>query len=242
MSGKLTNAQTEELIDMLLLTPDMDIFLQRLVEVAGIELDHTATDAHCSVTVLRSRKPVTVASTDPETAAMDEVQYASRQGPCMEAVVKKQVVEVTDFRTETRWPKYIAAMSGSPMRSVLAVPIPIKTAGGAALNCYSPHVGPVPEQTRNNLVDFTAVAAQAVTLSVMLQTQADKSADLAAALESRTAIDLASGVMMAQTGCTQQEAVAILMRASSNRNEKMRDVALSILARFNGTVPTTHFE
>ncbi|MDQ0769321.1 AmiR/NasT family two-component response regulator [Pseudarthrobacter defluvii] len=66
--------------------------------------------------------------------------------------------------------------------------------------------------------------------------------DLAAALESRTAIDLAAGIIMAQTGCSQKEAINILMKASSNRNEKLRDVALSVLARFNGAVPTTHFD
>jgi AmiR/NasT family two-component response regulator len=47
---------------------------------------------------------------------------------------------------------------------------------------------------------------------------------------------------MAQTGCSQKEAVNILMKASSNRNEKLRDVALSVLARFNGATPTTHFD
>lgn len=45
---------------------------------------------------------------------------------------------------------------------------------------------------------------------------------------------------MAQTGCSQQEAVNILMKAFSNRNEKLRDVALSVLARFNGAAPTLH--
>jgi AmiR/NasT family two-component response regulator len=63
---------------------------------------------------------------------------------------------------------------------------------------------------------------------------------LAAAVECRTAIDLASGVSMAGTGCSQQEAVNILMKAFSNRNDKLRDVALSVLARFNGAAPTLH--
>jgi hypothetical protein len=47
---------------------------------------------------------------------------------------------------------------------------------------------------------------------------------------------------MAQTGCNQKQAVEILMKTSSNRNVKLRDVALSVLARFNGTTPTTHFD
>ncbi|MEQ7739130.1 ANTAR domain-containing protein, partial [Escherichia coli] len=92
------------------------------------------------------------------------------------------------------------------------------------------------------LLEFTAVAARAVTLSVKLQAQSEKSADLAAALESRTAIDLAAGVIMAQTGCNQEQAVDILVKASNNRNEKLRDVALSVLERFNGTTPATHFD
>lgn len=147
-----------------------------------------------------------------------------------------------DLRTESRWPKYTAAMAGSAMRSILAVPIPLQTTGGAALNCYSPYLGPVADQARKALLDFTDVAARAVTLSVKLQTQAEKTADLAAALESRTAIDLAAGVIMAQTGCDQKEAVRIMVKASNNRNEKLRDVAHSILARFSGTEPTTHFD
>jgi len=242
MDNELTDAQTDVLIDVLLDSPDMDVFLQRLVQISARELGQSQAEAHCSVTVVRNRRPVTVCSTDPMTAALDEVQYAFKRGPCMEAALKGQPVEVVDLRTESRWPRYVSAMADSPMRSVLAVPIPLRTAGGAALNTYSAHPGPVPEHVRTALVEFSTLAGRALTLSVKLQTQAEESADLAAALESRTAIDLAAGVIMAQTGCTQKEAVNILMKASSNRNEKLRDVALSVLARFNGAAPTTHFD
>jgi hypothetical protein len=242
VDSELTDARSGVLIDVLLDSPDMEVFLQRLVGISAQKLGQALPEVRCSVTVLRDRRPVTVCSSDPETAAMDEVQYASKRGPCMEAALTGQLVEVVDLWTETRWPTYVRAMAGSPMRSVLAVPIPLKLARGAALNSYSPGPGPVPDEVRRALLGFTAVAAQALSLSVKLQTQAEKSADLAAALESRTAIDLASGVIMAQTGCTQKEAVNILMKASSNRNEKLRDVALSVLARFNGAAPTTHFD
>lgn len=238
MKSELTGAQSDALIDMLLDTPDMAIFLQRLVDLSTTELHQ----AHCSLTVWRKRRPVTVCSTDAITAALDELQYEAGQGPCMEAVRRQQIVEVLDFRTETRWPRYVSAMADGPMRSLLAVPIALKSEGAAALNCYSPQTGPVSDSARAALLEFTAVAARAVTLSVKLQAQAEKSADLAAALESRTAIDLAAGVIMAQTGCNQEQAVDVLVKASKNRNEKLRDVALSILERFNGTEPSTHFD
>jgi hypothetical protein len=146
-----------------------------------------------------------------------------------------------DLHTEERWPRYVRAMAGKPVRSVLAVPIALKSAGGAALNFYSTLPGPIPEQAKRALVEFTTVAANAVSLSVRLQTQKEKSEDLVAALESRTAIDLAAGVIMAQTGCPQAQAMKILLDASSHRNEKLRDVALSILERFNGGA-VTHFQ
>jgi ANTAR domain len=242
MNGELTHAGRNVLIDALLDSASMTVFLKRLIEISRIELGPVLAEPHCSVTVWRKRRPVTVCSSDPETAAMDEVQYASQQGPCMEATLTGQLIEVEDLRTETRWPKYVTAMTQSPMRSVLAVPIPLQTPGAAALNCYSPYRGPTPEHLRKALLEFTTVTAQALTLSVKLQTQEEMSADLAAAMESRTAINLAAGVIMAQTGCDQKQAVNILMKASSNRNEKLRDVALGILTRFNGGAPTTHFD
>ncbi len=242
MDNELTRSGTDVLIDALLDSPDLGVFLQRLADISAAELSQGSVEAHCSVTAWRKRRPYTIASSSPEAAAMDEAQYSSNQGPCMQAVKTGQPVEVMDLSTETRWPRYAAAVAESPLRSVLAVPIELRTAGAAALNCYSPAPGPIPEPVRGALLDLAAVAARAVTLSVKLQAQSDLSADLAAAMESRTAIDLAAGVIMAQTNCNQQEAVDIMIKASSNRNEKLRDVALSILSRFNGTIPSTHFD
>lgn len=242
MEHELTDTQTDALIEVLLDSADMHVFLQRLVQISVRELGRNWAQPHCSVTVVRNRRPVTVCSSDPETAELDEVQYASKRGPCMDAASTGRLIEVPDLRTETRWPRYVTAMDGSPMRAVLAVPIPLKTAGGAALNAYSTDPGPVPRSVRKALAEFATLTGKALTLSVKLQTQVEEAADLAAALESRTAINLAAGIMMAQTGCSQKEAVNILMKASSNRNEKLHDVALSILARFNAAAPTTHFD
>jgi hypothetical protein len=242
VDSKLTSTRTDPLIDVLLESADMKVFLARLVELASAELGTGMAGASCSVTVYRNRRPVTVCSSDPTAADMDEVQYASKQGPCLEAVKSGHQVEVVDLRTETRWPSYTAAMAESPMRSVLAVPIVLKTSGGAALNCYSPDPGPVREHVRDSLLELAAAAAQAVALSVRLETSAEKSEDLTAAMESRTAINLAAGVLMAQTGCGHEQAMEILIKASSNRNEKLRDVAHSILARFDSTSTATHFD
>jgi len=243
VNEELTRSGTEILLDALIDSRHLKVFLQRLIDMAIAETGQDASDVHCSVTMSRNRRPLTVVSSDPQAAAMDEVQYASKQGPCLEALRTGQLVEVLDLRAESRWPRYIAAMAGKPLRSVLAIPIPLlPTTAAAALNCYSPYRGPVARPVKEALLDFTSTAARALVLAVEIQRQKEQAADLAAALESRTAIDLATGVIMAQTGCDQKHAVEIMIKASANRNEKLRDVALGVLERFNGGSPTTHFD
>ena len=66
--------------------------------------------------------------------------------------------------------------------------------------------------------------------------------DLQAAMEHRTSIDLACGVVMAQNRCSQEEAMAILTRVSSNRNQKLRDVAAEVLGNVTGEEIHTHFD
>lgn len=60
-------------------------------------------------------------------------------------------------------------------------------------------------------------------------------------MESRTAIDLAAGVFMAQSRCSQDAAMAILKAASNTRNTKLRDVEAAVLASVGQDSVTTHF-
>ncbi|MHA7210473.1 ANTAR domain-containing protein [Arthrobacter sp. MDT1-65] len=63
------------------------------------------------------------------------------------------------------------------------------------------------------------------------------------AMESRTTIDLAVGVIMGQNRCSQDEAIKILRAASSGRNVKLRDLASNVLVSLGQTGPVrTHFD
>jgi AmiR/NasT family two-component response regulator len=61
-------------------------------------------------------------------------------------------------------------------------------------------------------------------------------------MQNRTVIDLACGVIMAQNRCSQEEAMALLMQASSNRNQKLRVLAAEVLGRVSSGSVTTHFD
>lgn len=50
-------------------------------------------------------------------------------------------------------------------------------------------------------------------------------------MTSRTIIDAACGVIMAQNRCSHDDAFQLLAKASSHRNQKLHDVAGEIIAR-----------
>ncbi len=61
-------------------------------------------------------------------------------------------------------------------------------------------------------------------------------------MDSRTAIDLARGIIMGQNPCKAEEAFEILQRVSSNRKEKLHDIAREVVLGVAGNAGTTHFE
>lgn len=62
-------------------------------------------------------------------------------------------------------------------------------------------------------------------------------------MKSRTTIDLAAGVIMAQNRCSQATAMGILKNASSARNVKLRDVAATVIASVSSDATViTHFD
>ena len=72
---------------------------------------------------------------------------------------------------------------------------------------------------------YTREISQALRLAVRFSLHTDSATNLRATLESRTVIDIAIGIVMAQNRCSQETAVRILTDASSNSNVKLRDIA-----------------
>ena len=72
-------------------------------------------------------------------------------------------------------------------------------------------------------------------LSLRIGRLQDARDDLASAMQSRTVIDMAIGVIMAQNRCGPDEAFTLLRKASNARNTKLRDVAASLVAAVSGT-------
>ncbi|WP_294564970.1 GAF and ANTAR domain-containing protein [uncultured Arthrobacter sp.] len=228
--------------DLVLDSSDVKEFLNDLAVLAASHLAGPQHDVLCGITLLRPRRTGTVASSSPQAQSMDEIQYAFGDGPCLTAARTSVTVYVQDTGRDSRWPEYHAATVGQGIRSVLAVPIPLEGNAACGLNLYSTAPDAFDEGDREAAALFARDASRSLRLAIRIANLTETGENLKAAMDSRTTIDLAVGIIMAQNRCSQEAAMTILKAASSARNIKLRDVAAAVVASTGGSAPTTHFD
>ncbi|GKV74464.1 GAF and ANTAR domain-containing protein [Pseudarthrobacter sp. NCCP-2145] len=199
------------------------------------------SQVECAVTLHRRKRPATIAGSDDEAMLLDGQEQELGDGPCTEALQTGEP-EVLEGSSETRWPAFRRELAATSFNSVLGVPLDLGTDASAALNFFSTDTGVFTEEVAKDVQQFTQVAAQALRLGLRIAGAELKAEDLAAAMNYRTAIDMARGIIMAQNRCSGDEAFTILRDASSARNEKLHDVARAVVSGLAGSDAVTYFE
>jgi GAF domain-containing protein len=232
----------DHLQDLVLKTDDVKDMLDELARFSAVTLADPAA-VFCSITLIRRKKPVTMASSEVSAVRLDETQYGAGEGPCLSAIREQAVIHIPDLNTEHRWPEYTAAAQKEGVKSNLSVPLALEGEAEAGLNLYSTRSHGFSGEDVEMIQTYAYHASKALRLAVRISQLEDAKANLAAAMESRTTIDLATGAIMAQNRCSQETATKILKIASSTRNVKLRDIAASVVASLSQDPNVrTHFE
>lgn len=221
---------------------DVEAFLSELARVSALSLSEPDDEILCGITLLRQRKAATVASSSAAAQAMDEVQYGFGDGPCITASREQKTVYIPDLDTDERWPQCAAMVREHGMRSILAVPFELDGDTRAAMNFYSHRPNRFDDRARALASAFVTQTTMALQLAVRFAQFSDTADDLKATLETRTGIDVAIGIIMAQNRCSQDEAFELLKAASSARNVKLHTVAAGIVDALGQGPARTHFE
>ncbi|WP_299169282.1 GAF and ANTAR domain-containing protein [uncultured Arthrobacter sp.] len=233
----------KQLQDLVLDSSEIEEFLNGTVQVAAQSLSNLAnTDIYCAITLLRTKRAATVASSSEEARKLDEVQYAFDDGPCLRAARQLETVIVPDFHTEDRFPGYREAIEHSGVRSAIGIPIVLDEGANAGLDLYCREPDAFNPIVLEAAELFAKEASSSLRLAVRMASLLESRNNLTAAMENRTTIDLAVGIIMGQNRCTQEEAVNILKAASSARNVKLHAVAAAIVESVNQSGATTHFD
>lgn len=220
-SAQRTRSALDELALLLLEDESTQSVLQKVVVLLQRVMP---AGADVSITLLRNDRATTAAFTGQRALDLDEMQYGRGHGPGVEAALGGLVMEITDGRTEDRWPGYARDFLRRGALSSLAVPIPAAQLA-AGLNVYAVTAEAFTDEHRQlarQFADFTAVA-----LSNMdpLQNVRELAENLRVAMESRSAIEQAKGIVMERHHVSADRAFRLLVAVSMRTNRKMRDLA-----------------
>ncbi|MFF1252962.1 GAF domain-containing protein [Pseudarthrobacter sp. NPDC058329] len=204
-----------------------------LITEAAVLAVHDAVGAGVSLIDTNGSRSST-ASTGRIVVEADALQYDLGQGPCLSAWASGHPVDISDVRTDLRWPEWGMAADELGLRSCLSVPL---LAGDLAFGVIKVYWAQ-PNAATHRLIRLMEVfAAQA---SIFLSNAQARergrmlSEQLKATLTQRDIISTAKGIVMASRGMGNHEAMLHLMDRAVRENRTLHAVAAEILESMPG--------
>lgn len=222
-------------------TEDLTEVLQRLADVA-VRIFPPGVDA--SITVVaddEGMRPQTVATTNPDVLPMDAAQYDADSGPCLDAARTRTPIRTHLHEAKQRWPEFAAAAEDAGVMTYLSAPLITEHGVIGSFNLYSQKENGFAEADAALLTLFTNSALAAVAVADQRRQAAEMAEGLRTAMQSRSTIDQAIGILRERHHLTAAEAWTKLQRESQNRNIKVRDLAATITQQ-PATQPPPHDE
>jgi GAF domain-containing protein len=164
----------------------------------------------------------TVGPTDPSVVDADQLQYDLREGPCVEASLTSRSFVSSDLAADPRWPVWGPRVSELGFRSVLSSEIHGRGRQIGALNLYGDTEGTFDDEDIETAALFAHQAS--LVLGFVLH-----EADLLQAMETRSIVGQAQGILMQRFQIGSATAFALLRRYSMDTNTRVRDLAAYVI-------------
>lgn len=177
-------------------------------------------------------EPATVASSGPECAAIQELQFTLGEGPCLDAYTLRRPVLTPDLATaaRTRWLGYGPAAQDRGVEAVFAFPLQVGAARLGAMDVYRSRAGRLSIASVSRALAFADVAVRSL-LDAHRPGETESLPGLDDVLESRLEIHQAQGMVMIQLGVGLGEAMSRLRAYAFAVDRRLSDVADDIVAR-----------
>ncbi len=195
--------------------PDVDATVTAIVTAA---IDHVPGAEYAGISLLERGRTRTVAPTDDVVVTIDEVQYRTGQGPCVDAIADHDVFRTGDLAAEVRWPLFATEAAATGVRSMLAYRLFVSDTTLGSLNLYARLGDAFSDRTERDGGVFASHAAIAL---IGAQTEAG----LHIALGHRDVIGMAKGILMTHHDIDPVHAFRMLVDTSQSSNMKLHAVA-----------------
>jgi GAF domain-containing protein len=196
---------------------DVDHTLQAIAEAA---VGTVPGAQYAALSVVEHRREVkTRAGTAELVYQVDQAQYETGEGPCLDAVYEQQTVSLPDMTSEDRWPQFTARAAELGVGSMLSFQLFVQEDNLGALNLYSA------EKHAFDGDDAVHIGLLFASHAAVAMSGAQREEQLTKAMHARDVIGQAKGILMERHKLTADQAFSLLARASQHTNMKLIDVA-----------------
>jgi GAF domain-containing protein len=156
---------------------------------------------------------------------LEALQEQFGEGPCVDAFLKDAPVLADDLAADPRWPSVGPLAAGHGVRAVLGVPIDLRDGPMGTLNVYAAHPRGWDDSEIAAIQAYTRVIASLLRSAVQAHVSGRAATQLQRALDSRSLIEQAKGVLMERRGLDQQAAFELLRSRARSTRRRLQDVA-----------------
>ena len=209
----------------------LSMILESAVEALGFDA--------ATVTARQGRDLATAQATDQRLVGLDEAQYESGEGPCLEVLDPHEPIYLDDAGDpDERWMHFAQTAEHLGVESSLSVHLPLDTDTVAgSLNLYARHQVELSDKEIQRALPFATQVATAMESINLYRSTAKLAENMAEAMRTRAVIEQAKGMLMAENQITADEAFQLLSRTSQAANTKLRDVAQRLVNTRSPTNP-----
>lgn len=172
-------------------------------------------------------------TTDDVSAAVEDLQFALGEGPCLDAHLDDRPVLEPDLAAPAsfRWPAFSAPAVDAGVRAIFGFPLRLGAVRVGALNLYRDRPGPLSEDEYADTLIMAGVAANAVIVAQADAPAGTLARDLDETADLQVVVHQASGMVSVQLGVDVREALVRLRAYAFGHERALRDVARDVVAR-----------
>lgn len=213
----------------LLIDGEVGDALQRIADLA-VEAIEPADLA--GITLQDEDGPRTAVFTDPRALEIDQAQYDTGIGPCLDAWRSNQVLRIESTADDARWERFSQVAHQHGVLSTLSLPLAFSDATAVgALNLYARRRSAFAKSDERHAAAFAEQLAVVVTTTRAPAAASALSPQMRQALASRAVVHKARSIVMGARSCTAEEAYQLLARAAQQSNSTLHDAARHVVQR-----------
>jgi GAF domain-containing protein len=171
------------------------------------------------------------AASDEPGRMLESLQEQFGEGPCVDAFLDDAPVLAPDLANDPRWPSVGPLAAGHGVRAVLGVPVDLPEGPVGTLNVYAARPHRWDQADIAAIQAYTRVIASLLRTAVRAHVSGKAAGQLQRALDHRSLIEQAKGVIMERRGLDQQAAFELLRAQARSTRRRLHDVASEVVRR-----------